>query len=292
MKTVTIPTCANPFIVMVNGVKYCFPAGVEMEVPDEVAEVIEAHHARENAEPTPTVQPPFGFDSNGKLKTSAMPDGYPYVKNGGSVEIVPMQRIRVDSSGGMIPVLVEFVVDQTYTVVFDDTEYTCTAWECAGGNVIGRGSLVGWEGMGDDVPFFIGQAPECILVMAAEGTHTLSVSVELIEIVKIDSKFLPTSNLNVYTCYSDMADDGKAARSCSLDKSVIENYGLGEYARMKDLLSAHTITMYEGQTEVGVPAHLTYHEPTEADSYGYVTLIFWSEHDGGSRIVYNSEYNG
>lgn len=130
------------------------------------------------------------LDSDGKLKDSALPDGYPYVKSGGIVEIVPMQRIRVDSSGSMIPALAEFVVDQTYTVVFDDTEYTCTAWYY-GGNVIGSGSLVGNEGMGDDVPFFIGQTPEGIFVIAAEGAHTLSVSGELIEIVKIDSKFLP-----------------------------------------------------------------------------------------------------
>lgn len=57
MKTVTIPTCANPFVVIVNGIKYTYPAGATMEVPDDVAEVIEQH---EEAKPEPApVLPPF-----------------------------------------------------------------------------------------------------------------------------------------------------------------------------------------------------------------------------------------
>lgn len=53
MKTVTIPTCANPFVVIINGKKYTYPAGKTVEVPDEVAEVIERH---EEAKPKP--EPP------------------------------------------------------------------------------------------------------------------------------------------------------------------------------------------------------------------------------------------
>lgn len=42
-KVVTIPDCANPFIVYVNGYKYSYEAGATVEVPDEVAFVIETH---------------------------------------------------------------------------------------------------------------------------------------------------------------------------------------------------------------------------------------------------------
>lgn len=42
-KTVTIPTCQSPFVVMVNDRKYVYPAGETMEVPDEVAHIIETH---------------------------------------------------------------------------------------------------------------------------------------------------------------------------------------------------------------------------------------------------------
>ena len=59
MKKVTIPTCANPFVVIVNGMKYTYPAGETVEVPDDVAAVIEQHHdAHNNPKPEPVV-PPF-----------------------------------------------------------------------------------------------------------------------------------------------------------------------------------------------------------------------------------------
>lgn len=38
---VKIPTNANPFNVIVNGKKYSYPAGATVQVPPEVAEVIE-----------------------------------------------------------------------------------------------------------------------------------------------------------------------------------------------------------------------------------------------------------
>lgn len=59
MKKVTIPTCANPFVVIVNGMKYTYPAGETVEVPDDVAEVIEQHEeTHNNPKPAPVV-PPF-----------------------------------------------------------------------------------------------------------------------------------------------------------------------------------------------------------------------------------------
>lgn len=42
MKKVTIPTWCSPYIVMLNGVRYIYNAGVETDVPDEVAKIIEA----------------------------------------------------------------------------------------------------------------------------------------------------------------------------------------------------------------------------------------------------------
>ena len=42
-KVVTIPKDRNPFVVIVTGVKYSYPAGVATDVPDEVADVIEKY---------------------------------------------------------------------------------------------------------------------------------------------------------------------------------------------------------------------------------------------------------
>lgn len=75
MKKVTIPTCANPFVVIVNGIKYTYPAGETVEVPDDVAAVIEQHHdAHNNPQPEPVV-PPFtpatgGGESGGNVTDS------------------------------------------------------------------------------------------------------------------------------------------------------------------------------------------------------------------------------
>lgn len=45
MKTVKIPECMNPFVVVVNHVEYSYPAGATVEVPDDIAVVIEHHQA-------------------------------------------------------------------------------------------------------------------------------------------------------------------------------------------------------------------------------------------------------
>lgn len=54
-KVVTIPKDRNPFIVIVNGVEYKYPAGATIEVPDSVADVIEKYEgAKPKPDPTPT----------------------------------------------------------------------------------------------------------------------------------------------------------------------------------------------------------------------------------------------
>lgn len=42
-KIVTIPACRNPYVVIVNNKEYIYTGGETVEVPDEVAEVIEQH---------------------------------------------------------------------------------------------------------------------------------------------------------------------------------------------------------------------------------------------------------
>ena len=42
-KEIKIPSCRNPFVVFVNGMRYEYESGTTVEVPDEVAEVIKNH---------------------------------------------------------------------------------------------------------------------------------------------------------------------------------------------------------------------------------------------------------
>lgn len=51
MKTVKIPESATPWMCIVDGVKYTYPAGVTMQVPDQVAALVEAYN-KEMEEPS------------------------------------------------------------------------------------------------------------------------------------------------------------------------------------------------------------------------------------------------
>lgn len=44
MKTVRIPTNANPFVITINGAIYSYPAGTVQSVPDNIAEIIEQYN--------------------------------------------------------------------------------------------------------------------------------------------------------------------------------------------------------------------------------------------------------
>ena len=98
MKTVTIPTCANPFVVIVNGIKYTYPAGATVSVPDDVAAVIEQHdEAHNNPAPAPVVPPFVPETSEGSGGTQLIDLGSYVIQDGitlGSVVLL------LFSSGG------------------------------------------------------------------------------------------------------------------------------------------------------------------------------------------------
>ena len=52
MKKITIPKCRNPFVVILNGIRYEYESGQVIEVPKAVAEIIENHvDSKPKAEP-------------------------------------------------------------------------------------------------------------------------------------------------------------------------------------------------------------------------------------------------
>ena len=86
MKTVKIPDNMNPYKVRVNGVLYEYPAGATVEVPDEVAKIIE------QTQRGPNLPPSSGggdggsgadlLNENGVIKQEHFPEGYPYPLDG------------------------------------------------------------------------------------------------------------------------------------------------------------------------------------------------------------------
>lgn len=76
-KTVTIPTTANPWKCMINGVSYVYPAGTEQLVPDAVAELIAELEEREKI--TPSVDKPF---ADAVLESAKATGGIGYTDGG------------------------------------------------------------------------------------------------------------------------------------------------------------------------------------------------------------------
>lgn len=67
MTKVKIPECSNPFEVTINGRKYIYEAGIETDVPDDVAKAIEKHKKAHYKDP-PEAKAPFGAISFNNLK--------------------------------------------------------------------------------------------------------------------------------------------------------------------------------------------------------------------------------
>lgn len=248
------------------------------------------------------------LDSNGKLLNSVLPVGYPYAEtitygdtltwdgNTDGLTAVDLgERGVIYKISDATPTLAEaqrggnlVTADETYSF----TSESIMVAPDVGYAIISPSHLMVL--LEDNVELFGGTFPEKGCYSMATSGISLTINGYIFEttVVKpIDPKFLPTSNVNVYACYSEMADDGRIQRSVSLNPEFISGYAPESYmATMQELLSANTFTMYEGQTEVGVPAHLTYHEANDNNPNGYVTLTFWSKHDGAVRVLYNKEY--
>lgn len=58
-KTVTIPDCSSTFDVFLNGAKYSFIGGTEVEVEDAIANLIEQHTTEHQPKEAPKTAAPF-----------------------------------------------------------------------------------------------------------------------------------------------------------------------------------------------------------------------------------------
>ena len=138
-KQITIPTWRNPYIVEINGKKYSYKAGEMVEVPDEVAEVIE--HEKDMAPVTPTEvdkdteafkQPEWGkgiglvpaskssewreLDDGSTLNFAEMTkeeyESITCATSYGGVEEIPLESLYYDADlGGVCFVETEFTVE-------------------------------------------------------------------------------------------------------------------------------------------------------------------------------------
>lgn len=123
-KVVTIPKDRNPFIVIVNGVEYKYPAGATIEVPDSVADVIEKY---EGAKPKPDPNPAPGGNSGGSVQTDweqkseTAPDflkNKPFYDNREETVLIEEGEYAPDPDAGMV-LFSEEAVDISLGTVYE-----------------------------------------------------------------------------------------------------------------------------------------------------------------------------
>lgn len=207
-KVVTIPKDRNPFIVIVNGVEYKYPAGATIEVPDSVADVIEKY---EGAKPKPDPTPTPGGGSGGSVQTdwnqkdSSAAD---FLKNKpfGDSEcyILPEQELPYDPGNESCVGTLngEINAGDTVTVVYDGVSYVCTAVLDPETGVVlfGNFSMIG---AGDDTgePFVALSTAALLLVMSLDtNSHVVGIISNVV-------KKLPAEYMEVRTFYVSFDDN-------------------------------------------------------------------------------------
>lgn len=208
MKKITIPTCMNPCVVTINNQSYRYKAGETVEVPDDVAAVIETHNeAMHSATPKAT----GGIADWNQNDTSA--DDYvrnrPFWTDDPEETVIAEEQVIVLSDEEMTPINTACVMtDATYYRVFlDGVEYKCENLEPTF-NGYAETDLIWFWAEGDT--FVVGGEPgehKVRIIAAKETTH------------KIDAKYLPN-----YSCMClDLAEFLMASGDISLKAVLPDN---------------------------------------------------------------------
>lgn len=122
-------------------------------------------------------------------------------------EILPVQNISLDTNPYMTQGTLPLVIGQTYTVSWDEREYTCVcgAGSLEGYSTIGIGNAAIYGG-GEDTgePFCIGVVPDLGAwgVFGTDGgSHSLGITGAAERVHQIEEKFLPSPVLWVDLTY-------------------------------------------------------------------------------------------
>ena len=203
---VKIPTNANPFTVTVNGKPYSYPAGATVQVPYEVAEVINQISRGPNLPPSSGGGGSGGgteiLNEYGIIKQQHLPENFPY-KEGEESIILPETTVEIIDSSASLPNLINLKVGQKYTVTWNGVEY-----KCEGQDYVGMGCAVGnfreMTEVDTGEPFFIiAVYPELFdevgmgvsisaLSKTTDGTRVaLSISGKTETVTKIGKEYLP-----------------------------------------------------------------------------------------------------
>ena len=217
-KVVTIHKDRDPFVVIVNGVEYKYPAGETVTVPDSVADVIEKY---ENAKPKP--DPNAGAGSH-KCDWNKMVN-----KPFGATEALFVEEqsyVSNDVESAMLNYIVVPEIGSNATVVHDNVIYNFRVVSFQGFPAVGNQVFSGGEDTGE--PFFAFWGPGVFLVIDIDNgvNHTFKCTGESIE--KLPEKYYERDAVVFSTLYPINGDsrlytnlvDGVVATKADLEKAV------------------------------------------------------------------------
>lgn len=229
-KKVKIPECANPFEVNLNGKKYFYPAGQEVEVPDDVAAIIEAHNKKhqpvehKHDAPFPVgsgggvdVTASVGqtivveeVDANGKPTKWKAADYQPrtHWSEDGLVQVslFPKYRTSLDSSLGVFNTVLAFneyvdgnLLTSIHTVKFDGVEYGNLATAQVGeyiffGNLYYLNQMYGTSFPNTGEPFLISsvyRGTQLLTPDTAPTEHSVEIYINRTYHHRIDQYYIP-----------------------------------------------------------------------------------------------------
>ena len=182
MVTVTIPKEMRPFECYVNGKKYCYPAGETLDVPEEVAEIINSMSYDNSSLPEQENKTPFEVPeappSDGVIHWDDL-EGRPFGKETEKVVIFENDSLlggpalRPDNTTLLVS---EMVAGDTYIVTVDGVDYTGVAEWCEDTSSEGNNGILLFS-KGEyptdysDAPIDIGSYSNHIYVSFEDGDH-------------------------------------------------------------------------------------------------------------------------
>jgi len=178
--------------------------------------------------------------------------------------IIPKQQVDMTSSPFAefsLTELIEFVIGQTYEVLWDNKAYECVAFDLNGMGAIGNQGILG-NGIdtGETCTIAIYKAENLGMVIGETGTHTVEVTG--IKVVTLDKKYIPDLGLatvaytgsynnlsDTPTIYSDTVRYGSSqSLSTAQKKTAKTNIGAVGYDSAQSLTTANKT---QARTNIG-----------------------------------------
>lgn len=166
--------------------------------PEGANAIIETNGEIKRCPPSNTPKP---------LTYDYMPEGYPK-KTMGTVTLMEEQEVAFASEGeglygASLTNALEIVEGQTYTVIWDGTEYECVCYTSSSMLILGNPSIIG---AGDDTgePFLYGYSPNMgcgFNTLDTSASHTISVKTTKEIVTPMAEEFLPTNTKNTTVFY-------------------------------------------------------------------------------------------